>query len=166
MADTTTIEGVGTTSPPTGFIKLSALPKATPFGVNDLLHVSQVDPLTGLYASRRASFDQVCRGARPPADHLTGSASATVGASGFTADASLGDIILELLPLEQAGFRELPIINAGPSGLLTLIPHPGESVVTPFGLVESVSLRPGETVRVRAVSVPAPARSGWYLVCV
>lgn len=156
--------GAASPTPPDKFYRVNDLPIATELYPGDLLQIEQFVPAFGRHRSMQISYEAFRRLTHPDATHLTADHDATPMDCAFTGNASAGSFNLRLLPLAQMGCRELPVLNVGPSGSFTVRGRPGEPIVSPTGPVDSLSFRPGETARLRAVTVPEPAISGWYLV--
>lgn len=163
---------LATTTAPKGFLPLSRLPRAAWPAPGDLLFVSQLDPGAAAWASRAGTFAQLAAAGRPPTRHAVDAASAVVapGDSGLTLDPAAGDFAVALPPVAAALAPEVAFLHVGAGGVATLVPAPGEAILRPDGAggtaLAALPLRPAETVRLRAVALPAPARSGWYLVSV
>ncbi len=164
MADATSPVAYGTTIPPVGNISLAKLPDAIPPSPSDMVWASQFIAAEGRYRSRRMTFAQVQTHARPACVYVNADHAATPTEVGFYLDASGGDFTLTLPSIGDVGGLEIAILNVGTAGTATVAGQAADSLVGPAGLLPSLAFRPGETARLRAVVVPSPARSGWYLV--
>lgn len=161
-----TVDSAGppSTTAPTTFQTIPNLQVATTINAGDLIWLEQYNPGLGRYESKQIAYEAFRRLTHPDATYVTANRAAIMADCGFAGDGSAGPFVVTLLPIAQMGCREIPILNVGTTGSFTVEGQPGEPIIGPAGSAAQLSFGPGETARLRAVSVPAPSLSGWYLV--
>ena len=164
VAPTVDAPGSPIVTPPTDFYTIDRLQIAVQLYPGDLIQIEQYDPAKPGYLSKQVTFEAFRRLTHPDVTYVTTDHAAITMDCGFAGDAAAGPFTIALMPVAQMGCREMPILNVGATGSFVVAGQAGDLIYGPAGPLQSLSFAPGETARLRAVSVPAPSRSGWYLV--